>query len=203
MIHQKSSASAVSLCLVATLAILAVGCAKKPVAKPSECSVDPAEKPILDAESAGCILIVDGALLVTRVAGHGKDNSGKVTPPGGTVRDGESARCAAVRQTKEETGLDVKAGTMFAIWRNNFHLFMCQLVDPKDMDKARSPEVPEEIRGDIKEKLLLELPSMKNRKTGSHELWAFPSNVVITADWQAIKGLAVSALPKAASPTTN
>ena len=178
-----------------TLTVSAAGCDKKPIAAPADCAIDPTDKVIMDAESSGCLIVVDGALLVTRVAGHGGEGSGRVTPPGGSVLSGESARCSAVRQTFEETGLKVKAGKLFGVWRNNFHLFQCQLVDPKDLAKARSREVPKAARGDLSEKLLLELPAMRNRRTGHKELWAFPTNVVISHGYKGIEGLSSAATP--------
>lgn len=175
---------------IALSACVVSGCNKKKAENFADCAIDPSEKPIMNAESAGCIIIVDGALLVERVAGHGEESSGKVTPPGGAVESGESARCSAVRQTYEETGLRVKAGKLFGVWRNNFHLFMCQLVDPADIEKARTPDVPKAARGSVSQKLLMDMPSMKNRKTGKKELWAFPTNVVISADWKSIAAAA-------------
>ena len=194
--------------LVATIAALSAvvaltGCNKKKAGNQADCAVDPAEKPIMDAESAGCIILVDGKLLVERVAGHG-EAAGKVTPPGGSVDSGESARCSAVRQTYEETGLRVKAGKLFGVWRNNYHLFMCTFVDPADEAKAREPGVPESAKGSVSEKLLMEMPSMKNPKTGKKELWAFPTNVVISADWKSIshaaQELTAANAPAAATP---
>ena len=179
--------------LFVVLIATALGCNKKPRAVQSDCAVDPTAKAITDAKSAGCLIVIDGALLVTRVAANGGEGSGKVTPPGGSVDSDESARCSAVRQTFEETGLKVKAGKLFGVWRNNFHLFNCQLIDPKDIGHARTRDVPEAVRGDVSEKLLLELPAMRNRRTGNKELWAFPTNVVISHGYKGIEGLSAGA----------
>lgn len=178
-----------AICALAAVALFAA-CKEKPAAPQSECAVDPAAKAITDAKSAGCLIIIDGGVLVTRVGGGGATGRGKVTPPGGSVSSGETARCAAVRQTLEETGLKVKAGEIFAVWKNDFHLFHCTLADPRDIDKARSKAVPSEGIQEATEKLLIDLPSMRSRgKNGKRELWAFPENVVISAQYKKIPGL--------------
>ena len=180
---------------VALVACAAVsGCKQAPKMNFADCALDPSTKPIMDAESAGCILMVDGALLVERVAGTG-ESAGKVTPPGGSVASGESARCSAVRQTYEEMGLRVKAGKLFGVWRNNYHLFICSIIDPTDVAKAREPGVPESAKDAVMEKVLMDMPEMKNRRTGKKELWAFPTNVVITADWKSIRAAALEVAP--------
>ncbi len=177
--------------MIATAAVLAAaaltGCKGKPLSSKA-CAVDPDVKPITDAESAGCLIVVDGGLLVIRRTGL-EDGAGRVTPPGGGRNADETARCAAVRETLEETGLRVKAGALFGGFRNDFMLFQCELEDPADMAKARTSDVPEAMLAEAKEKLILDLPAMTNRKTGGTELWAFTSNVVITHHHKDIPGL--------------
>ena len=52
---------------------------------------------------------------------------GRLSPPGGRVRDGESAQCAAHRETFEETGLDLLPGPLAATFDTGFHLYFCGL----------------------------------------------------------------------------
>jgi 8-oxo-dGTP diphosphatase len=46
--------------------------------------------------------------------------------PGGSSEAGESGRCAAHRETWEETGLDLRPGELLARFETGFHLYRCE-----------------------------------------------------------------------------
>jgi 8-oxo-dGTP diphosphatase len=60
--------------------------------------------------SAGGIYLVDDTVLLVKVS-YGA-NKGKWMLPGGFVEEGESLEEAAIREFKEETGLDVNTGSV-------------------------------------------------------------------------------------------
>jgi 8-oxo-dGTP pyrophosphatase MutT (NUDIX family) len=72
------------------------------------------------ASSAGCLAIKDGKLLVVQ------DFNGRISPPGGNARDGESAQCTAFRETWEETGLQLAPGRLLEVFDTGFHLYHCE-----------------------------------------------------------------------------
>ena len=69
--------------------------------------------------NAGCIVIRDQKLLVI------ESRERAVSVPGGAKRMGESAACTAIRETKEETGLEVLPVELTKVWDNGFYLFEC------------------------------------------------------------------------------
>lgn len=73
------------------------------------------------APSAGCLTAVDGRLLVVEY------HSGKLSPPGGKAKEGESAQCAAHRETYEETGLDLLPVVLAATFDTGFKLYFCNM----------------------------------------------------------------------------
>lgn len=73
------------------------------------------------ASSAGCLALVHGRILVVESA------FGGITPPGGKARKGESAQCAAHRETWEETGLDLMPGQLLRVFDTGFHLYYCDI----------------------------------------------------------------------------
>jgi len=88
------------------------------------------------ALSAGCLTLVHGQLLV--VEGW----NGRVSPPGGTVEAGESAQCAAHRETWEETGLDVRPAGLLHTFATGFNLYRCDLYsDSGALDSQAITEV--------------------------------------------------------------
>ncbi len=72
------------------------------------------------APSAGCLALQDGKLLVVQ------DRRGKLSPPGGSAQDGESAQCTAFRETWEETGLVLEPAELLAVFETGFHLYFCE-----------------------------------------------------------------------------
>lgn len=89
------------------------------------CSGDAPPCPISDSTlapaNAGCFIIDEGRLLVIR------DQTSKLSIPGGGKEAGESPQCTAHRETWEETGLDVTPTDLVAVFDNGFHLFNCTL----------------------------------------------------------------------------
>lgn len=71
------------------------------------------------APSAGCLALREGKVLVVR------DLQGRLSPPGGSAEDGESAQCAAFRETWEETGLELEPDRLLAVFETGFHLYLC------------------------------------------------------------------------------
>ena len=71
-----------------------------------------------------------------------RDHTHKLSLPGGSVEAGENARCAAYRETWEETGLTVQPQTLVTVFDNGFHLFHCvsEATDPRPR-----PRRPHEI----------------------------------------------------------
>lgn len=89
------------------------------------------EAPSPDQANAGCVIINDGRLLVLK-----HRFGGKVGIPGGAAREGESAQCAAHRETWEETGLDVRVGRKLGSLRYGFTLYQCHPDALPDTGKA-------------------------------------------------------------------
>ncbi len=73
------------------------------------------------AQSAGCLTVVHGRMLVV------DSRTGGLTPPGGKAREGESAQCAAYRETLEETGLDLIPRELVTVFDTGFHLYRCEI----------------------------------------------------------------------------
>lgn len=73
------------------------------------------------APSAGCLSVVHGKMLVV------DSRKGGLTPPGGKARPGESAQCAAHRETYEETGLDLIPRQRVAVFDTGFYLYFCEI----------------------------------------------------------------------------
>lgn len=65
------------------------------------------------------LLSCDGAILLLRRAGTGMAD-GHWAPPGGHLEPGETPRAAAVRETREETGLELDAGQLVAVGAVHF-----------------------------------------------------------------------------------
>lgn len=96
------------------------------------------------APSAGCLAVVHGKMLVI------ESRRGGVAPPGGKSRSGESAQCAAHRETFEETGLDLLPRQLVHVFDTGFHLYLCEiharsgLFDPDVLEVRRGFWLPVE-----------------------------------------------------------
>lgn len=100
-------------CVIALLiAISVTACGRQAPACP-----DTRSTPI--APSAGCFHEDETGLLVV------EQFNGKISIPGGSSDSGESARCAAHRETWEETGLNLQVGELVTVFDTGFHLFHC------------------------------------------------------------------------------
>lgn len=66
----------------------------------------------------GIILVRDGKILLT-VRGN-EPSKGLYDLPGGYVEDGEHPRDAAVREAKEELGVDVKLGSIHGMYMDSY-----------------------------------------------------------------------------------
>lgn len=102
--------------LVALTAGLLIACTERAPLCPSALAQ---ENSFVDAPSAGCIVVRHNSLLIVR------DHTHKLSVPGGSVEAGENARCAAYRETWEETGLRVQPAELIRKFDNGFHLFHC------------------------------------------------------------------------------
>ena len=87
------------------------------------------------APSAGCLVVDQGDVLLIKIMG------GTYGPPGGSVDAGESAQCAAERETYEETGVIAHAGELAKRFDNGFHLYWCESVSGREIDITRPLEI--------------------------------------------------------------
>ena len=108
------SRTAAVLFAAAVLALLSA-CEDDP---PPPC---PSNDPVDSVLSAGCLVVVHGSVLLV------ENRRGGFGPPGGSARDTESARCAAHRETWEETGLDLVPGDLVATFDTGFNLYQCAI----------------------------------------------------------------------------
>ena len=96
------------------------------------------------APSAGCLAVVHGKILVV------DSHKGGVTPPGGKAFSGESAQCAAHRETFEETGLSLLPRQLVHVFDTGFHLYYCEIhaesgtIAPESMEVKRGFWLPVE-----------------------------------------------------------
>jgi 8-oxo-dGTP pyrophosphatase MutT (NUDIX family) len=87
------------------------------------------------APSAGCLVAIDDQMLLVEM------KTGGLTPPGGKARAGESAQCAAHRETWEETGLDLMPRRLVRVFDTGFHLYRCDYYRNYDPLRALPSEV--------------------------------------------------------------
>ncbi len=92
------------------------------------------------AGNAGCIVVESGKLLLVR------SSSGQLSIPGGRANRQESAACTAIRETREETGLEVTPSGLATVWEaTGFYMFSC--------DARRSDSQPLEALTRVTRKL--------------------------------------------------
>ena len=87
------------------------------------------------APSSGCLVVDQGEVLLVKIMG------GSYGPPGGSVNAGESAECAAERETWEETGVKARAGELAITFENGFQLYFCESVSGRDIIITRPLEI--------------------------------------------------------------
>jgi len=96
--------------------------------------------------------------------------TGKLRPPAGTAKEGETAQCTAHRETWEETGVEVRVGRLLNSFDDQFHLFHCLAAD-EALIRSSELLVPEAFRSEISEILFL------NPTLLSNDEWRFPEQV--------------------------
>lgn len=175
-----ASLRGLSLALAAAGLLTSGACARAPA---PDCALPAGVEPIRGARSAGCLVVVDGAMMAVRLNDPGHKRHGRLAPPGGSVEAGEAAQCTAVRETWEEAGVHVRPGRLLHRFENGFHLFRCTPTSEADLARARDRSVPEEFADEVSEKVLFEPAERRVRHTGQVEAWAYDSNSVISARW--------------------
>lgn len=90
-----------------------------------------------EAPTAACFSVVDNSLLVIQGL------NGKIGLPGGLSKSGESSRCAAFRETWEETGLQLQPAELLQVVSNDLHLYRC---DPGEQPGTIDPPLGLEVR---------------------------------------------------------
>ncbi len=75
--------------------------------------------------NAGCLVTKGDDILVITMR-----LTGKQSIPGGTSEIGESPRCTAYRETKEETGVEVSVHELLGQFENGFHVYRCVAENP-------------------------------------------------------------------------
>ncbi len=124
-VHTKSARATA----VAAACLLLAACA----GPPADC---PYDDEATGAASAGCFVVTGQGLLVVQ------HHEGSVSMPGGSVEAGESARCAAARETLAATGARVTGGDLLHRFGRGFELFACTL---HQADAQFGTQMPEEI----------------------------------------------------------
>ena len=93
-----------------------------------------------------CYLIKDNKVVTTKYK-EGNKKSGYYDIPGGKIEDGETAEQTAIREMKEETGIDIKnleiKGKMVIEYPNrifDFDVFVCNeyIGEPKEFEENTS-----------------------------------------------------------------
>ena len=94
----------------------------------------------------------------------------KLSPLGGTAVQQEAAQCTAHRETWEETGVEVRVGTLLKNVNRQFYLFHCIAAD-EDFIKGPKDDfpVPEAFEKEISEVLFLDPTTVSN------DTWRFPT----------------------------
>ena len=98
----------------------------------------PCEAPgtqVAEVRAAGCFVMRGDALLMVQNA------AGDWSIPGGFVEAGESSAQAAVRETREEAGIEVTAGPpRCAVASKGFVAHTCTVADPRALPRADGDE---------------------------------------------------------------
>ena len=117
--------------------------------------------------NAGCVIRIDNKMLIVR---HQK--TGKLSPPAGTAKKGETAQCTAHRETREETGVEVTVGKLLKEFDSQFYLFHCTVVNQAVI---RIPEdrlaVPSDRTDEIDEVFFIDPLVLSN------DSWRFPEQL--------------------------
>ena len=112
------------------MAVLTAGCTESAV----DCGELAQDKSV---GNAGCLVVAQDALAMVQ---QRRDDSWSI--PGGTAESGERAACTAARETREETGLNVRPVKLLQVLDNGFHIYWCENVG----DVAMQPRDRLEIR---------------------------------------------------------
>lgn len=139
------------------IACLTAGCSNQAIPDCPHPNTEPAVR------SAGCLVVTDNTLLVIR------EMTGKISIPGGSGEHDESGRCSAVRETWEETGLQVRAEQLVRQFDNGFHLYRCVLTG----DSTPDPQFTHEVR----EAFWLDSTSFDQHR------WRFPDQKIWLKDY--------------------
>jgi len=110
-----------------------------------------------------CFLVHEEKLLVV------EQTTGKTALPGGQHERNEAPRACAVRETLEETGLEVTATDLLGLVRNRVHVYRCAATS---LEPKNRPD-PREVRR------VLWLPLQDFPK----QAWRFPSEATYYATW--------------------
>lgn len=114
------------------------------------------------AFAAGCLIRHGDRLLMVRQL-----YGGKLGVPAGHAESGESAQCAAHRETWEESGMNVIVHGMLRRFRNGFALYECELTDAAATDRTEL-EVPDSGENEITQVLWVDPRSIDASQ------WRFP-----------------------------
>lgn len=82
---------------------------------------DSAQTPINEVKAAACLIRLDSTVLMVK-----HRLSGKLDFPAGGIQDNESARCAAHRETWEETGFNTEVGRLLTYSASGMPVFLCR-----------------------------------------------------------------------------
>lgn len=110
--------------------------------------------------NAGCMLKRDGLLLAVKTV-----KSGKWDIPSGKNEGDETADQTAVRETFEETGLQVKALKLLENFDNEFYIYKCQLVDDDCIDIRDRVITPVSASREISEVKFINIDTLNSENT--------------------------------------
>ena len=105
-----------------------------------KCDVSKELKSDTSQANAGCLIVQDGKILMTKAA-----FTGKFAIPGGSRKQGEVSTCTAHRETFEETGLDVQVEKRIITATNGFEIFLCTPKTPINTSYTKRYEIEQVI----------------------------------------------------------